>query len=317
MKKLKKYLVLTFAILVWTSSSSYAQQTKTTNEKIPENVVLETDIEYGRAGERSLKLDLARPKDPGDQKLPVIVAIHGGGWENGSKETFRWLATSVAASGNYIGITVGYRLTGEAIWPAQIHDCKAAIRWIRANAAKYNIDEQRIDATGNSAGGHLVALLGTSGDVKELEGNCGNAGYSSRVACVVDFCGPSDFLKFVDQRGSGGRSSVIKLFGGPPADHRDASTAASPVTWASADDPPFLIFHGTEDKTVPFAQSESLAAALEKAGASVTFVRVEGGGHGLSGQEISQRRRNFFERHLRNQSVESPMTPIPAEPTKK
>jgi dipeptidyl aminopeptidase/acylaminoacyl peptidase len=135
---------------------------------------------------------------------------------------------------------------------------------------------------------------------------------------VVDFCGPSDFARFLEQRGAGGRSAVIKLFGGPPADHPAAARAASPVTWASADDPPFLIFHGTEDATVPFAQGEALAAALVKAGAkNVTFVRVEGGGHGLGGREINQRRQNFFEKHLRGQLVEVPATPIQVEAPKK
>jgi acetyl esterase/lipase len=274
-------------------------------------------VEYGRAGDRSLKLDLLRPKDQGDKVLPVVVAIHGGGWQGGNKESFRWLAAGFAATGNYVGISVGYRLTGEAIWPAQIHDCKAAIRWVRANAATYKLDEKRIGVTGNSAGGHLVALLGTSGDVKELEGDCGNAGYSSRVSCVVDFCGPSDFLKFLEQPGAGGRGAVTKLFGGPPAEHAAAARAASPITWASADDPPFLIFHGTEDRTVPFRQGETMAAALEKVGVPVTFVRVEGGGHGLGGREINQRHRNYFERHLRGQEVEIPATPIQAESAKK
>jgi dipeptidyl aminopeptidase/acylaminoacyl peptidase len=137
------------------------------------------------------------------------------------------------------------------------------------------------------------------------------------VACVVDFCGPSDFAHFLEQRGAGGASAVKKLFGGPPAEHAAAARAASPVTWASGDDPPFLIFHGTNDQTVPFAQGEAMAAALEKAGAKVTFVRVEGGGHGLGGREINQRRRNFFERHLRGQDADVPATPIQAEPPKK
>jgi acetyl esterase/lipase len=281
--------------------------------RVPDSVVFEADIEYGRAGQRSLKLDLFRPKDQGDQVLPAVVVIHGGGWETGSKESMHALAASFAATGNYVSVSIGYRLTGEAIWPAQIHDCKAAIRWVRANADRYKIDPQRIGATGHSAGGHLVALLGTSGDVPELEGDCGNPGFSSRVACVVDLCGPSDFLHFLEQRGSGGRGSVNKLFGGPPAEHAEAARAASPVTWASADDPPLLIFHGTEDRTVPFAQSESLAEALTKAGGAVTFVPVEGAGHGLPGREISDRRRNFFELHLRQQSVEIPGTPIRAE----
>jgi acetyl esterase/lipase len=310
---MNRSVALVVATLSWPLAAVYGQQKSPPEVRIPDNVVLEADLEYGRAGDRSLRLDLLRPKDQGDRLLPVVVAIHGGGWENGSKESFRWPALSVAATGNYIGVSVGYRLTGEAIWPAQIHDCKAAIRWIRANALKYKIDERRIGVTGHSAGGHLVALLGTSGGVQELEGDCGNPSYSSRVTCVVATSAPSDFIHFLEQRGSGGRGSVIKLFGGPPADHEPAARAASPVTWASADDPPFLLFHGTEDRTVPFAQGESLAAALEMAGAQVTFVRVEGGGHGLPGREINQRRQNFFERHLRGQSVDIPATPIRLE----
>ena len=314
---MNRICLLAVCLLICPSVVGHAQQKNAPEFKLPDNVVLEADLEYGRAGDRSLKLDLLRPKDQGGKVLPVVVAIHGGGWQNGSKESFRSLAASMAATGNYAAVSVGYRLTGEAIWPAQIHDCKAAIRWIRAHADKYKLDANRIGATGNSAGGHLVALLGTSGDIKELEGDCGNPGHSSRVTCVVDFCGPSDFPHFLEQPGSGGRSAVIKLFGGPPAEHQAAARAASPVTWASVDDPPFLIFHGTEDGTVPFAQGEAMAAALEKAGTSVTFVRVEGGGHGLGGREINLRRQNFFERHLRGQAVEIPATPIQAESAKK
>ena len=301
----------------WPMALGHAQQKAAPDFRLPDNVVLEADLEYGRAGDRSLKLDLLRPKNQGETQLPVVVAIHGGGWQQGSKESFRGLAAALAGTGNYVGISVGYRLTGEAIWPAQIHDCKAAIRWIRANADKYKIDEKRIGATGHSAGGHLVALLGTSGDVKELEGDCGNPGYSSRVACVVDYCGPSDFLHFLEQRGAGGRGAVMKLFDGLPAEHVDAARAASPVTWASSDDPPFLIFHGTEDMTVPFAQGQGMAAALEKAAANVTFVRVEGAGHGLRGRELNERRQNFFDRYLRGQSVEIPATTIRAEAPQK
>jgi acetyl esterase/lipase len=307
---------LTACLVSWLAAAAHAQQPGAKQLRLPENVVLEADLEYGRAGERSLRLDLLRPKNQGDKVLPVVVAIHGGGWQGGSKEAFRPLAASFAATGNYVAVSVGYRLTGEAIWPAQIHDCKA-IRWLRANAEKYKLDPNRIGATGNSAGGHLVALLGTSGDVKELEGGCGNPGYSSRVSCVVDLCGPSDFAHFLEQRGAGGRSAVMKLFGGTPAEHPEAARAASPVTWASADDPPFLIFHGTEDATVPFAQSETLAAALQQAGAPVIFARVEGGGHGLGGREINERRQNFFERHLRGQPIDIPATPIQAEAAKK
>ena len=292
-------------------------QEKKAPPKLPDNVVLEADLEYGRAGERILKLDMIRPKDQGEKVLPVIVNIHGGGWQSGSKEGGRPVLAAYAATGNYVVISVGYRLTGEAIWPAQIQDCKAAIRWIRANADKYHLDPKHIGAKGSSAGGHLVALLGVSGDVKELEGNNGNPGVSSRIQCVVDFCGPSDFPNFLDQKGAGGKSSVIKLFGGPPAEHPKEAKEASPLTWVTKDAPPFMIVHGTEDATVPFAQGESLAAALEKVKAPVTFIRVEGAGHGgLNVEDVVQREQKFFERHLLGKTVEISADPVKAVPKK-
>lgn len=284
--------------------------------KLPPGVVLEADVEYGRAGTRSLKLDLLRPERPADGPLPIVVYIHGGGWRNGNKEQARQPLAHLAATGNYVCATVGYRLTGEAIWPAQIHDCKAAIRWLRANASRLGADPDRIGVFGHSAGGHLSALLGTSGDVAELEGDCGSAGYSSRVQCVVDYCGPSNFATFVMEPGSVGRTAVEGLFGGPAAEHAAEVRAASPVTWVSKDDPPFLIVHGTEDPIVPIAQADELNAALARAGVSTTYVRMEGAGHGLRGDEILARQRAFFERHLRGQDVEVSAAPIQATATK-
>jgi acetyl esterase/lipase len=221
----------------------------------------------------------------------------------------------LVASGNYVGVSVGYRLTDVAIWPAQIHDCKAAIRWVRANADKYKIDAEHIGATGSSAGGHLVSLLGTSGGVKELEGDNGSPGYSSRVGCVVDLCGPSDFPHFLEQPGHGGQSAVVGLFGGPPSEHLEAAKAASPITWVSADDPPFMVVHGSDDTVVPPAQGESFAAALEKAGVPVIYIRMEGAGHSLGGPELIKRVHAFFERELRGEKVEISAEPIKIEPS--
>src|SRR5581483_3788056 len=162
----------------------------------PDNVNREVDVVYGKAGDIDLKLDLYLPKAEAKKPRPVVVWIHGGGWSGGNKSSGARLADLVS-TGDYAGVSVGYRLTGVAPWPAQIHDCKAAIRWIRANAKKYNFDPDRIGVWGSSAGGHLVSMLGTSGDVKDLEGSNGSPGQSTRVRCVVDFCGPSDFLAFV------------------------------------------------------------------------------------------------------------------------
>lgn len=268
--------------------------------KLPANVVPHANVEYGKAGDVSLKLDVYTPKAESKKPRPVIVWIHGGGWQAGNKSSGAGRLAPLVATGNYVGVSVGYRLTDVATWPGQIHDCKAAIRWIRANAKKYNMDPERIGVWGASAGGHLVSMLGTSGGVKELEGDNGSPGQSSRVRCVVDFCGPSDFLAFGKDNPAMNRpkSPVSKLLGGMLKDKEDMAKSASPVTYVSKDDPPFLIVHGTADKLVPIAQAERLHAALKKAGVDSTLVRIEGGGHGFGGPEVNRRVRAFFDKHL-------------------
>ncbi len=280
--------------------------------RLSDKIALEADLEYGRAGERSLKLDLLRPKDQGDKLLPVVVFVHGGAWRQGNKESVRNRLNDLVASGDYVGAVIGYRLTPEASWPAQIHDCKAAIRWLRANAGKYHLDAQHIGAWGSSAGGQLVSMLGTSGDVKQLEGEEGNSSYSSRVQCVVDFCGTADFLAEIAEGHILNTSDSVLglLFGGPPLEKKDVARAASPVTYASPDDPPFLVVHGTVDPTVPISQAEAMVAALEKVQVPVTFIRLTGGGHFIGGPEINARVRSFFDKQLRGQKVEVSDAPI-------
>jgi acetyl esterase/lipase len=279
-------------------------------QRAPENVIVQRDIVYGDAGGRPLKLDLVLPKEKSGTPLPLIVFIHGGGWRGGDKAGGVGRVTPFVASGNYVGATVGYRLSGEAIWPAQIHDCKAAIRWLRAHAEKYNIDPERIGVWGSSAGGHLVNMLGTSGDVEELEGNCGSPDQSSRVSCVVPFCGPANFL--APKKFESGRrpSAVDMLLGGMLEEKQELAKQASPITYVSKDDPPFLVVHGTADGTVPFEQAEMFHQALEQAGVDVTFVKIIGGGHGIGGEEVLERVKSFFEKHLRGQDVEVSAEPI-------
>ena len=276
-----------------------------------EKVELERDVVYGKAGDRELKLDIVRPRRPDDEPLPVIVFIHGGAWRGGDKTHGLPHVAPFAATGKYVGVSVGYRLSGEAPWPAQIHDCKAAIRWLRANAKKLNIDPERIGVWGVSAGGHLVSLLGTSGGVDALEGDCGSPGESSRVACVVNFCGPTDFTVILRVMPEGEAvSAVTQLLGGSLAERREEARAASPVTWVSKDDPPFLTVHGTRDNIVPIRQAEILHEALTKAGVDTTFVRIEGGGHGIGGREVAERVGAFFEKHLRGADAEVSGEPI-------
>jgi len=279
-----------------------------------QKVSVERDVQYGRAGDRPLVLDIIRPVQPNAQRLPAIVWIHGGGWQGGNKSGGLGRVGPLVATGDYVGVSVGYRLSGEAIWPAQIHDCKAAIRWLRANAGKYGIDPERIGVWGSSAGGHLVSMLGVSGGVKELEGDCGTPGVSSRVRCVVDFCGPTDFL--AAKRIQGGRepSAVSGLLGGPLDEKKAEAKPASPITYVSPDASPILIMHGTDDTTVPFQQAELFNAALREAGADVTLVPIEGGGHGFGGPEVTQRVNAFLDKHLRGKDVKISSAPIPAAP---
>ncbi|MBN1911675.1 MAG: alpha/beta hydrolase fold domain-containing protein [Pirellulales bacterium] len=278
-----------------------AQRRAGQNRAVMGRVEVQRDVEYGRAGDRALKLDLVRPKKTSDKPRPAIVFIHGGGWQGGNKSGGVGRLTPLVAGGDYVGASVGYRLSGEAIWPAQIHDCKAAIRYLKANADKLGIDPNRIGVWGTSAGGHLVDMLGTTGDVAALEGDNGSAGQSSRVACVVSFFGPTDL------RGLGGgghaRGPVTKLLGGPVSEHPEAAASASPITHVTKDDCPFLLVHGTDDPLVPLAQSETFHKALRAAGVDSTLLTVQGGGHGFNSPKVSQRVADFFAKHLQGKDV--------------
>lgn len=261
---------------------------------LPDRVELIRDVEYGKGGERPLKLHILRPKTTPKEPMPVVVWIHGGGWSGGNRDGGIGLLGRFAQRG-YFCASIEYRLSGEAIFPAQIEDCKCAIRFLRAKAKEYNLDPQRIGVWGSSAGGHLVALLGTSPHVKELEGKGGWPEMSSQVQAVCDFCGPADFPLWGDKA----HPAVVKLLGGPVNDQKENATKASPVTHIGKNLPPFLIVHGDQDKVVPLSQSESLLEALKKAGADVTLHVVKGGGHGFGGPEISKMVDDFFDKHLK------------------
>ena len=281
-----------------------------------DKIEIQTDVEYGKAGERSLKLDVIKPKEAHDKPRACVVWIHGGGWQNGNKSSGTGRLAGLVATGDYVGVSVGYRLTDETPWPGQIHDCKAAIRWIRANAKTLNIDPDKIGVWGSSAGGHLVSMLGTSGDVKELEGKNGSPEVSSRVTCVVDFCGPSDFLAIPKDspRVSNPTDALYKLFGGPLGEKQDIAKEASPITYVTKDDPPFLIVHGTDDRTVAIKQAELLHDAQKKAGVNTTFVKITGGGHGIGGPKVDERVQAFFAKHLLGKEVEVSSAAIEGAP---
>jgi len=246
---------------------------------LPPGMEAITDVQYTQNGPSEL-MDIYRRTDATDAQ-PVIVAIHGGGWRAGSRRDFNFAAAYFVKEG-YVFCTIDYRLDNVAIYPAQIQDCKCAIRYLRANAAKYHIDPSRIGVWGGSAGGHLVALLGTTAKVTRLEGDGGWQDQSSAVQAVVDWYGPTDLRPAIEQTYSiqRGREMVQQLLGGMPSDKSDLASDASPMAFVAPGDPPFLIEHGDKDPLVPVSQSQELYAALKAAGDSATLKIIDGAAHG-------------------------------------
>jgi acetyl esterase/lipase len=285
--------------------------------RLPRSVEAQLDQPYAATDNPRQKLDLLLPINrTSDKPLPVIAFIHGGAWRAGNKSGGLRRVVPFVESGDFVGVSIGYRLSGEATWPAQIHDCKAAIRWLRANAGSLGIDADRIGVMGSSAGGHLVAMLGTSGDVADLEGKLGShTNVSSRVSCVVDEYGPTNFLTMndfpsrIDHLSPTSPESL--LIGGEITEHKDKVRHASPLTYVSRDDPPFLIIHGTQDPLVPYNQSVVLDAALKKAGVDVLLQTISEGQHGsFRSRELARRTHLFFEKYLLGSDVRIPTTPL-------
>jgi acetyl esterase/lipase len=232
---------MTLRMLVWLPAIAALAQ----GAPLPQGVRALRDLEYAKIGATSLKLDLYLPEKPG----PLVVWIHGGGWRAGDKR--QCPLTFLAAEG-YAVASVNYRLTDAAVFPAQIHDCKGAIRWLRARSGEHGYDAARVGVGGGSAGGHLAALVGTSGGVAELEGDVGgNRERSSRVQAVLDLFGPSDFTAFVaaSERAARPDSPEALLLGGPVAEKKELARLAGPVTHVGEGDPPILILHGSKDPT--------------------------------------------------------------------
>jgi acetyl esterase/lipase len=257
---------------------------------------------YKRVNGIVLALDLYRPERVSGP-LPVIIWIHGGSWYSGRKE--RCPAVRIVDEG-YALASIDYRLTEVAPFPAQIEDCKAAVRWLRANAAKYNLDPDRIGVWGFSAGGHLAALLGTSGGVSELEGGGDNLNVSSRVQAVLAVSAPVDFLRLYQDALTTPTEETPKvvtaikmLMDGPIEEHKTTAIEASPLHYVSKDDPPFLIICGEEDRTVPVTQCQLLAEALKRAGVETTLEIANGRGHGVGGPAFDPVIKSFFYKNLK------------------
>ncbi len=272
------------------------------------------DIAYATVSEAQ-KLDIYLPED-GEGPFPVILSIHGGAFMEGDKrdrvlEPMLW-----GLKRGYAVVSINYRLSGEAIWPAQIHDCKAALRWLRANAGNYKLNPEKIAAWGDSAGGHLSSMLGTTGDVAHLEDlSLGHSDQSSRVQAVVNWFGPTDFLE-MDEQLKASRvahpllhstpdSPESLLLGGAIVELPERVKEADPTTWVSSDDAPFFIQHGCEDNLVPYQGSVMLARALGKAiGYENVYLELfPATGHGywpaFYGTENVAKVFSFLDRHLK------------------
>ena len=250
---------------------------------LPAGVKAERNIAYVEQGHRNQVLDLFLPEQASDKPLPLMIWIHGGAWMTGSHANPPVL---YLVNKGFAVASIQHRFSQDAIWPAQAYDCKAAIRYLRANAAKYNLDPWHFGVGGDSSGGHLAAFVGTSGDVKEMEGELGNTNVSSRVQAVVDWFGPTDFTLMAQQSGprsmlqhDATNSPESRLLGGPVQEKHELAKTANPLTYVDKDDPPFLIMHGDNDRLVPLGQSVILAKALIDAGVEVTMKTIHGAGH--------------------------------------
>ena len=258
--------------------------------KPPEGVKAFWDLEYAKVNGESLRLDLFVPQNT-KTKPPLLVWIHGGGWFQGDKSEFNPMFLRLTTEG-YAVASINYRLTFLKSHPKQIHDCKGAIRWLRANAEKYGYDATRIAVGGASAGGHLALLLGMSGGVEELEGDVGrNLEQSSRVQAIVDLYGPVALEHYAELSPLFARAKTPELL-----------KSACPLTYLDKEDPPVIIFHGDKDKTVPVCLSEELHKRCKEVGVESSLYILKGAGHG--GPQFSDPQRYalvkaFLDRHIK------------------
>ena len=267
--------------------------------------VVHKDVEFARVGDHRLLLDLYLPNEI--DSPPLVVWVHGGAWRAGSKDN---MPLGFLVDAGYAVASVNYRLSPVARFPAQVHDCKAAIRFLRAKQRQYGYDAKRIGVAGSSAGGHLAALVGVTNNHEQLEGEVGShLDQSSDVQAIVDYYGPTNFRTILKQstpHGLGVRIPALQLLiGGQPEDKQQIAELASPVFHVDANDPPLLLVHGDQDPQVPINQSHELEGAYDRhAGLKVSFEVVHGGAHGGKRFFDEKRRKlvlRFLDRSLRSE----------------
>jgi acetyl esterase/lipase len=222
-----------------------------------------------------------------------VVCIHGGGFRAGNRDRWNALCQQLGERG-YVAATVSYRLAPKYPFPAAVHDVKAAVRWLRGNAAKYGVDPARIGAVGDSAGGHLAQFLGVTAGVAQFEGDGGNPDQSSAVACVVNYYGPSDFTKSYGK--SVDAAEVLPLFLGGDVEHaRKRHILASPLYWVTPQAAPTLLLHGTKDPYVAFEQASWIFDRLKAAEVDVRLLELTDAGHGFQGADAERAEKAMFD----------------------
>ena len=274
-KQMIQSVLLVFIILLVFVQSSY--QTGIADKKA---YIVEKDIVYGRVDGVELKLDLARPEK--GRKLPALIFIFGGGWIQGSRKQYNDGIKNAAERG-YVAVTIDHRLTNvlneddkpKYQFPAQVHDVKCAVRWLRANAKKYKIDTNRIGAIGWSSGGHLALMLGVTDPTDGLEGECGDLQYSSSVQAVVSIAGSTE-MEYCTT------TWCIRFVGGTFEEVPEVYELASPINYVDMDDPPVLIIHGDRDDVVSFKHAEALDSKMNEVGADHMFIVKKDSGHFIS-----------------------------------
>ena len=321
LRPLSSLFAVAWFSFVAVATPALAQQLAPQRPVLPKGFVAEFDVKYVPDGDAAQTLDIYFPESRSDKPLPLLVWIHGGGWSGGSKAQPPYL--NQLARG-YVVASIEYRFSQKALFPAQIQDCQAAIRWLRANAKKYNLDSEHIGVGGASAGGHLAALVGTSGGKKAFAMVGGNEEQSDRVQAVCDIFGPTNFNSVIAQADEDKNVKNIfqwnngdpysKLIGGKLGVDLEKGKAVSPTNYVSKDNPPFLIFHGDRDTLVPYAQSVELTDLLTKAGVEVTLQRLPGSGHGgpaFGLPAIGTLNNSFFDKHLKG--IDAKIEAIPDE----
>ncbi len=273
-------------------------------QTVPAELVHEANVEYSNVGAR-VALDIVRPREASTAARPAVLLVHGGGFRRGARESYLPTAIKLAQRG-YVAVTASYRLAPRHQFPAAIQDVKAAVRYLRANAGRLGIDPERIGAMGGSAGGQLVLLLGLTPHIEEFEGSGPHREFSSKVACVVNYYGPTDFTQSYSK--SVDAAEVLPLYvGGDLVNARVANIRASPINWVTPLAAPVLSIHGTKDAFVAFEHSVWITERLLGAGVNAELETIAGAGHGFKGPDADRaeaRAFDFFDRHLKTKAAQ-------------